>query len=79
MCEYCDRKSLEADSLVPIIDSDFNLLGDTIMEICTALGIDDNGEIEEEVYLSNFCIATQKINYCPICGKSLRPKKIKRI
>ena len=75
MCDYCNRKSLEMDDLSPIIDSDFMLFGDTFMEICNALGVNEEGEIEEEIYLSNFCIARQVINYCPICGRSLRKKR----
>ena len=74
MCEYCDKKSLEDDNLIPIIDEDFILLGDTVMNISTAIGTNDEGDIIEEVYLGCFCVATVKINYCPICGRSLKHK-----
>ncbi len=71
MCEYCDKKSLKNDNLVPVVDDVFLLFGDTLMEVCTALGMNEEGVIEEEIYLSNFCVARQKVNYCPMCGASL--------
>lgn len=71
MCKYCNRKSLEMDDLIPIVVDDFLLFGETYMEICTALGTDEDGNIEEEIYLSGDCIARQKINFCPMCGQLL--------
>ena len=71
MCKYCDRKELEGDTITSIIVDGFCLFGDTFMEIDTSLGLNKDGEIEEEIYLSNTCIASIKINYCPMCGRKL--------